>query len=108
MYVLPIDHHVKMQVGYVDVAGNPATVDNAPAWTTSDSTLVALTVDGADPTIVDVVPQGPLGQVQVTATVDADLGEGVRNIITTIDISLQGGEAVSGTIQPVGPAEPLA
>ena len=50
---------------------------------------------------------GPIGQVQVTATADADLGAGVRNIVTPLDIVVVAGEAMSGAITPVGPAEPI-
>jgi hypothetical protein len=107
MYTLPIDHFVKMQVAYVDMKGNPATVDGVVSWLSSDETIAIVTVDQQDSTIVTVSPLGPLGQVQITATADADLGEGVKQLITTCDISLVGGEAVAGTITPVGAPEPI-
>jgi hypothetical protein len=107
MYTLAVDHLVKMQVAYVDAGGNPAAIDGIVAWTSSNTTLATVTVDAADSTIVTVTPVGPLGQVQVIATADADLGAGVRNLITTADVSLVAGAAVAGTITPVGPAEPL-
>ena len=44
----------------------------------------------------------------MTATADADLGEGVRRLTTVCDIEVVAGEAVSGTIQPVGEPEPVA
>jgi hypothetical protein len=53
-------------------------------------------------------PRRSVGQAQVTATCDADLGDGVRELITLCDIEVVGGEAVAGTIQPVGEPDPLA
>jgi hypothetical protein len=108
MYTLSVDNLVKMQVSYVDAGGNPAKVDGPVQWVSSDTNLVTVTVDSQDSTIVMVTPVGKLGQVQVTATADADLGTGVRSLITTADIDVVAGEAVAGTIQPIGDQEPIA
>jgi hypothetical protein len=107
MYTLPVDHAVNMQVSYTDAKGNPATIDGEVEWTSSDDALIEVEVDETDSTKCKAMPVGPLGQVQVTATVDADLGDGVRNLITTCDIQIVGGEAVAGSIQPVGEPEQL-
>ena len=106
MYTLPVDMLVKMQVGYVDAEGNPAAIDGPVAWASSDETIVTVTPDTGDSTIVTVTPVGPIGQIQVTATADADLGAGVRNLVTVCDIQLVAGEAVAGTISPVGAPTP--
>jgi hypothetical protein len=108
MYTLPVDHTVLMQISYVDAKGNPATIDNEVSWQSSDDTIVTVTADAGDSTICRVNPVGSIGQVQVTATCDADLGEGVRNLVTLCDIEIVGGEAVAGTIQPMGEPEPIA
>jgi hypothetical protein len=108
MYTLAIDHLVKMQVAYVDAKGNPAAIDGAVEWESSDESLIKVEVDSQDSTICTATPVGPAGQVQVTAYADADLGEGVRELITTVDIGLVAGEAVAGTITPLGAAEPIA
>ena len=102
MFTLPVDDAVQMQVTYVDAEGNPAKVDGPITWASSDETLAEVEVDSVDSSIVTVTPVGPTGQVQITATADADLGAGVRELITVCDISLVAGEAVAGTIQPVG------
>jgi hypothetical protein len=107
MYTLPADHAVVMQVSYVDAGGNPAAVDGPVTWQTSDAAIVALAVDQVDSTTVKVTPVGPAGQVQITATADADLGAGVKTLITPCDIEVVAGEAVAGTIQPVGTPEPI-
>ena len=102
MFTLPVDDAVKMQATYVDSENNPAKVDGPIAWASSDETLAAVEVDSVDSSIVTVIPVGPIGQVQITATADADLGAGVRNLIPVCDLSLVAGEAVAGAIQPVG------
>jgi hypothetical protein len=108
MYTLGADHMVTMQVSYVDAAGNPAAVDGGVTWTASDDTLIRLDVDTADSTICMATPAGPVGQVQVTASADADLGSGVKTLVTNADIQIVAGEAVAGTIQPVGDPQPIA
>jgi hypothetical protein len=107
MYTLPVDHSVSMQVGYTDSRGNPATIDGEVAWESSDPSIIMAEVDETDSTKCRAVPVGTLGQVQITATVDADIGEGVRELITTCDIKVVGGEAVAGSIQPVGEPEQM-
>jgi hypothetical protein len=107
MYTLPVDHTVKMQVSYVDGKGNPATIDGAVSWASSDETIAHVHADDADSTICRVVPLGAVGQVQITASCDADLGDGVRELLTIADIDIVGGEAVAGSIEPTGPADPI-
>jgi hypothetical protein len=106
MYTLPADHTVRMQVSYVDAAGNPATIDGEVAWSSSDEAILTVQGDDADSTICTVVAVGPVGNGQIVATCDADLGSGVRELITTADISVIAGEAFAGSIQPVGEPEP--
>ena len=48
-----------------------------------------------------------LGRTQVSAKADADLGEGVRELLTICDIMIVAGEAVAGSIQPAGEQEPI-
>jgi hypothetical protein len=108
MYVLPVDHQVTMEVSYVDASGNPVKVDGAVAWVSSDPAIAGVVVDAEDSAICSVVPNGPVGQVQITATADADLGAGVRSLVTVADIEVVAGEAVAGTIQPLGEAQPIA
>jgi hypothetical protein len=108
MYTLPIDHAVKMHVSYVDAHGNPATVDGPVIWASSDDDIVKLERDLDDTTICVVAAAGTVGNAQVTATADADLGEGVRQLITTCDISVVAGEAVAGNITPVDAPTPIA
>ena len=107
MYNISVDNFVEMQVSYVDRGGNPATIDGLVGWSVSDPTILSITIDATDSTIVTVTPLGPLGNVQLTATADADLGAGTRNLVTLCDITIVSGEAVAGTIEPVGSPSPI-
>lgn len=107
-YTLPVDKAIGVRVSYVDAKGNPATIDGDVTWGTSDSTIATVQADpdpGQSQKAV-VSPVGKIGQVQITATADADLGSGTRELITTMDVTIVAGEAVAGTIEPVG--EPIS
>jgi hypothetical protein len=107
-YTLPNDKTINMQISYVDAKGNAAAIDDEVQWTSSDAAVLSLKVDPQDSTIVGLMPVGPAAQVQVSATADADLGDGVRNIVTVLDVQVVAGEAVSGTIAPIGEQQPIA
>lgn len=104
--LLPIDKRLLgCTISYVDAAGNAARVDGVPVWDTDRPDLIALvpTVDGMG---CDIAPIGPLGNAQITVTADADLGEGVRSLVTLGTIECVAGDAVGGTInfpEPVAP-----
>jgi hypothetical protein len=105
-YTLPIDKLIVVQVGYTDAHGNAATVDSV-AWSSSNGSVLTLQ-DPNDPTICTITPQGEVGSCQVTADADADLGQGVRHLLTLFDITLVGGEAVAGTIVVTADPQPIA
>ena len=104
-YTLPADKQVEVQVAYVDANGNPAVVDGDVSWASSDPNIAAVTAE-ADTTKAFIVPGAGVGNVQITATADADLGTGVRELVTFMDVTVIGGEAVAGTITPVGEPTP--
>jgi len=107
MYTLPVDKFIKMKVSYFDRGGNPAEVDGPVVWTSSGDDILRLTVDASDSTIVTVTPTGTIGAAQITATADADLGSGVTTLKTLCDIDVVSGQAVAGSIQPIGEAQPI-
>jgi hypothetical protein len=107
-YKLPNDKVIKVQVSYVDSKGNPATVDGYVDWDTSNEQIATVETDSQESTIATVTPTGKAGQVQISVTADADLGEGTKEIISTMDVEVVAGEAVAGTIVPVGEPQPIA
>jgi hypothetical protein len=106
-YTLPVDHFITVQVAYVDAGGNPAAIDGDVTWTSSNPTIAVAEPDPGDDTICKVTPTGALGSAQVVAQADADLGQGVRTLLTTLDVTLVAGEAVAGVINVVGDPEPI-
>jgi hypothetical protein len=107
-YQLPNDMLINVQVAYVDAGGNAAKVDGDVAWQTSDNSIIRVEVDAQDSTMCRIVAQHKNGKAQVSATADADLGDGVKALVTTFDIDAIAGEAVAGTITPLGDPEPIA
>ena len=85
---------VALSVTFTDAAGNPAVVDGAPVWASSDSSVLTVdsSVDGLSAVATAV---GPLGQAQVSVTADADLGVGLTAIAGTLDVTVVASEAVS-------------
>lgn len=106
MYTLPNDKSVQVKIAYVDAKGNPAKVDGDVEWTSSDEDICGIATTG-DSTLVTLIPGSKIGQCQIKATADADLGEGVREIVTPFDMEVVAGEAVAGTISPVGEPQPI-
>lgn len=83
---------VALSVTFTTAAGNPAVVDGVPVWGTSDETILSVVAaeDGLSAVVTTV---GPLGLAQVSVSVDADLGEGVKPLVGTLDVSVIASEA---------------
>jgi hypothetical protein len=58
------------------------------SWDSSDETIVAVFTDSTDHTKAVVRPGGTLGQAQISAMADVDLGEGVKELATTMDVNV--------------------
>ena len=96
--LLPIDKKlVGCTVSYVDAAGNAALVDGVPVWATDRPDLLVLVVSDNGMSC-DITPVGDLGSAQVTISADADLGEGLRELVTIGTIECVAGEAVGGVL----------
>jgi hypothetical protein len=59
--------------------GNPAQVQGAPVWASSDETVVTVSAaaDGMSAVVSSVAPGGP---ARISVQADADLGQGVLTI----------------------------
>jgi len=104
-YTMPVDTFIEIQVAYVDAHGNPAKVDGDVQWTSSNPSIAS--VDSTGPDAAKVTTLGPLGTTQIVAAADADLGEGTRELLTTLDVTIVAGEAVAGTINVTSPPQPV-
>lgn len=95
---------VGLTIQPVDAKGNPAQVDGAPVWASSNTEVVSITAapDGMSATAVAV---GPLGTATISVKADADLGAGVTTIAGTLDITITGGVATTVTITAGTPTD---
>lgn len=100
---ISIDEKVAVAVAITDRAGNAAKVDGVPTWSAAPDTAVTLAVadDGlsAEITANDGTPQAVL----VTLNGDADLGDGVKPIIGTLQVNITAGEAQFLTLDAGAP-----
>lgn len=81
-----------IEVEILDAAGNPAKVqDDKLEWGLSDDTMGVLEVNGMSALFK---PTGKVGLVKVFCKADADLGEGVKEIVGEGDIEVLSGEAI--------------
>jgi hypothetical protein len=88
---------VKVSIAPVDAKGNPAKVDGIPTWESSDIALLTV-IPADDGMSAYAFATGPLGTAQISVQVDADLGEGVKLLVGTLDIEIIASDAVSLSI----------
>lgn len=106
-YTLPDDKTIFVKVEYQDARGHPAAVDGDVTWTTSDEMIANVGVKQGESTEAQIIPGANLGQAQITASADADLGAGVTSVVCTMDVTVVAGSAVIGTITPTGEPQPF-
>lgn len=104
---IPAGQKGQFRVKWVDVNGNDAVVDGPVRWASSDETLAAIAVDQTDSSLCTVSAPGSVGDAQVTATGDADLGAGVRELVELLSVHVIAGEAVAGVMEMVGELTPI-
>jgi hypothetical protein len=106
-YTLPIDLQVLLQVQFQDAKGNPAQIDGDPEWSSSDPNIAKVVVTPGNPYLANLAGGTATGNAQVIVSADAAIGDEVREIICTMDVTVVGGEAVVGVISPASePAPP--
>lgn len=89
------EQRVSVTVQPKTAAGNPARIDGAVEWTSTDPNVA--TVQSTGPMSAMVVSVGP-GVTQILATFDADLGEGVRAVEMSGALEVVEAEAVTAEI----------
>ena len=103
-FILKDIEKVPVSVTPVTAAGNPAKVDGNPVWYSSDESVLTVEAD-ATGLKAYVISTGKLGTAQVNVKADADIGDGVKEIVGTLDVEVQASEAVSLGVN-AGAAEP--
>ncbi|MBK8199229.1 MAG: hypothetical protein IPK75_12770 [Acidobacteria bacterium] len=92
MAEITINQELPVHISPRDSRGNIARVDGPPVWKSSDEALVEI-LPGADEFDKVVRPKGIVGAALITCTVDADLGEGVKNLVGQLTVTVLPGEA---------------
>lgn len=72
-------------------------------WSVGDSSLLGIVVDSSG-LLASVSAVGPLGTTQVVVKADAQIGEGVVELIGTLDIEVVAGQAVTLSITAGAPS----
>ena len=98
MFILDSEQ-VALSIQPVDAAGNPATVDGVPSWSSSDTSVLTLT-PSADGLSAVAAATGKLG----TSTISVTLG----SISGTLQVDVHSGAAVSVTISAGTPSAKTA
>lgn len=92
---IPAGKGVIVTIEPLDKYGNPTKFENDPVWQSSDSEVFTVIATPANSYSAEIRSLGPMGRGQWTGTGDADLGEGVREIIALNDVEIVPGEAES-------------
>lgn len=93
MIILTETQKVTLTLDPRNAKGNPAKVDGVPEWAVSNPGVAR--VEPAADGLSAVVFASVGGETQVSATMDADLGEGVRHLVATDTVTVVPGEAVT-------------
>ena len=96
----------ELLVNISSAKGNPAVLDGALTWASSNEAIITVTAGTDDGMSATMVAVGPVGTAQISARGDADRGDGVREIVGTLDVEVIGGEAMVITIGPASTTPP--
>lgn len=101
---LKITQKLPLFLSILDAQGNQAKVDGKPAWSLTDEAMGKLEVN-EDGMGALLTPAGKVADFKVQVKVDADLGEGVKELLGELDISLISGEAVTVALSAGEPTD---
>lgn len=90
---LAADKKLPLSLEIKDAAGNPAKIDGKPQFALSDESAGSLEV-AEDGLSALFTPSGKAIAFKIQAKVDADLGEGVKEVVGELDVEVLSGEAV--------------
>lgn len=101
--ILKDTQKVDLSIEVQDARGNAAKVDGIPSWELSDLTVAELTV--AEDGMSAVLAGKNIGATSVKVSVDADLGEGTKPILGSLDVEVTGGDATIVSIKAGEPSD---
>jgi hypothetical protein len=87
MVDITTEQHVSFVFQVKDGRGRPKPVEGTPTAVSSDETVATVTLTAGDGTAWngDVTSVAP-GSARIAVNADADLGEGVQDVIGTMDV----------------------
>ena len=101
---LKVTQSLPVSIEIKDKFGNPAQVDGVPAWSLTDPSKGALAV-GENGLSAVFTPAGPMGDVSIQVSADADLGEGTKSILGELPVSILAGDAATISIAAGEPTD---
>ncbi len=101
--VLTVTQEADLAVAAQDARGNAAEVSD-PRWSSSDESVLGV-VASSDGMSAIVRAAGATGNAQVVFRCDADLGEGVVELMGTLDVEVVAGQAVTVSVAAGAPRE---
>lgn len=106
MLILTATQQCQLSISVTDAKGNPAQVEGAPVWSSSEAAFASVeaSADGMSAVVKSVGPV-TTSPVQINVTADADLGEGVVPLVGLLEVSVIAGEAVNVGIVAGTPEE---
>lgn len=115
MFPMKAEQQIKAAAKFTNKNGQPARVDvsqGVPQWGLSDPSAGVLTPDADGMGMTFVAGSNEVASLIVTCTADADLGDGVKPVVLSGELSILpleavGGELVFGAPEDV-PAAPAA
>ena len=95
---MQVGSYATVSVAWKDKGGNVVKVDGPTTWESSDPETLQVQVATGNPLIANLFAPGPVGTATVQATADADLGEGVKKVTSSLSVEVIKGEAIGGEI----------
>jgi hypothetical protein len=87
-----------LSVAWLQSNGQSAPVDGPTTWVSSNPSVCQCTVASGNSLIANLYAPGPIGTVQIQASADADMGEGMQPVTSVMDITVIAGQATGGDI----------
>lgn len=102
MALVKESQNLPLSISIKTAKGKPAKVDGAPKWEVTDEAVGSLEV--ADDGMSALFKAKAEGNCSINVEADADLGEGVKKLMGSLDINVVGDEAA---IVEIAAGEPV-
>lgn len=93
MITLTTDQKVNLKLNALTLTGKPANVDGVPLWSTSNANVISLVVSPNGLSAFAVASGA--GSASVTVIADGDLTSGIKQLTTSVDLTVTQAGAAS-------------